>query len=67
MPNVVIDKERCKGCRLCISVCSRKALNISKMQNSKGFFPAEVACPEKCTSCTFCGLVCPDIAIQIYK
>ena len=67
MPNVIIDKEICKGCGLCISVCPKKALSISKVQNSKGFFPAEVTYPEKCTSCAFCGLVCPDIAIQIYK
>ena len=67
MPNVIIDKEMCKGCGLCIAACPKKALSISKTQNAKGIFPAEVACPEKCTSCTFCGLVCPDIAIQIYK
>jgi len=67
MPNVIIDKEICKGCGLCISVCPKKVLGISKVQNLKGFFPAKVTYPEKCTSCTFCGLVCPDIAIQIYK
>ena len=67
MPKVIIDKEACKGCGLCISACPKKALSISKVQNLKGFFPAEVTCPEKCTSCAFCGLVCPDIAIQIYK
>jgi len=67
MVKVIIDREICKGCELCISACPRKALVISKTQNVNGFFPAEVAYPEKCTSCTFCGLVCPDIAIQIYK
>ncbi len=67
MSKVIIDKEICKGCGLCISACPKKVLGISKTQNSKGFFFAEVVCPEKCTSCTFCGLVCPDIAIQIYK
>ncbi|MFH1903924.1 MAG: 4Fe-4S dicluster domain-containing protein [bacterium] len=67
MPNVIIDKEMCKGCGLCISVCPKKVLSISKVQNSKGFFPAELTYSGKCTSCTFCGLVCPDIAIQIYK
>ena len=67
MSKVIIDKEICKGCGLCISACPKKALGISKTQNSKGFFFAEVVYPEKCTSCTFCGLICPDIAIQIYK
>jgi 2-oxoglutarate ferredoxin oxidoreductase subunit delta len=60
-----IDKERCKGCGLCVSVCPKKVLDISKEINSKGYFPAYQARPEDCIYCALCCTMCPDVAITI--
>jgi len=32
-----------------------------------GYHPAECFDPSKCTGCTFCAIVCPDVAIEVYK
>jgi len=67
---IVVDRERCKGCRLCIVFCPQGRLSQSDQLNEKGYFPVEV--PEEdgettCTGCTTCGLVCPEVAIEIYR
>lgn len=61
----VIDERRCKGCGLCITVCPKKVLEISKQVNSSGFFPARMAREEECIYCGLCCTICPDVAITI--
>jgi len=64
---VVIDKETCKGCELCVEHCPQDALQMDKEDiNSKGFFVASLVDEEKCNSCTFCAVMCPDMAIRVY-
>ena len=63
---VRIDKERCKGCNLCITVCARDSLETSKELNSKGFHYAVIQSEDNCTGCKFCAEICPDAAIEIY-
>lgn len=67
MANVVIDRERCKGCELCIPVCPQHLLRRSGRPNSRGYHPAEVveALASECVGCGQCFLVCPDVAIEI--
>ena len=60
-----IDKERCKGCGLCVAVCPKKVLEITDEANAKGYFPAYQARPEDCVFCTTCCIMCPDVAISI--
>ena len=62
---VRIDKERCKGCNLCITVCARGILKPSKDLNSKGFHYAVIQSADNCTGCKFCAEICPDAAIEI--
>ncbi len=73
---ITIDKELCKGCYLCISVCPNHLIAISDKLNQKGYYPAEFAeingkgdneeaC--KCTGCTLCAIICPDVAIEVYR
>lgn len=62
-----IEKDRCKGCSLCVVVCPKKVLEISKVGNTKGYFPAYQARPEDCVFCAICCTMCPDVAITIAK
>jgi 2-oxoglutarate ferredoxin oxidoreductase subunit delta len=71
---ITIDKELCKGCGLCITVCPKKQIEISDRLNKKGYYPAsfkeaDVQDPKKvkCTGCTLCAVICPDIAIEVYR
>ena len=37
---IVIDRERCKGCQLCIEVCPNLKIEVDKALNKKGYSPA---------------------------
>ena len=60
-----IENDLCKGCGLCVSVCPKNVLEISKEINAKGYFPAYQARPEDCITCAICCTMCPDVAITI--
>ncbi len=66
MKKVIFNEERCKSCGLCVSVCPKKILQISKdKMNDKGYRPAEITNREECIGCAFCATMCPDAAITI--
>ena len=65
---IIIDKDKCKACYYCISVCPMEIIGISIDINRLGFNYAE-AITEKsheCTGCKSCAIMCPDVAISIY-
>ncbi len=64
---ITIQGERCKGCLFCIEHCPKKAISLSGNLNMKGYFVAEFNGANTCTGCGICALVCPDIAIEVYK
>ena len=70
---ITLDKEACKACYLCVSVCPEKLITISKDLNQKGYYPAEFTEANgniedrKCTGCTTCAIICPDVAIEVYR
>lgn len=61
----MIDKDRCKGCGLCVAVCPKNVLELSRKVNTKGYFPVFQARPEDCIYCAMCCVMCPDVAIAI--
>jgi len=67
MVRAKINKDKCKGCMLCVVVCPGKLIKKSKKLNKKGLYPAEIAEPEKCIACAMCALMCPDMCIEVYK
>jgi 2-oxoglutarate ferredoxin oxidoreductase subunit delta len=64
---VVIDRELCKGCYLCIRACPVKVLEQDTAPNSSGSYPSRPAHPEKCIACANCYEVCPDVCIEVYQ
>ena len=64
---VVIEKEVCKGCNLCVVACPQDVLALHKEVNSKGYHYSHMANPEACTGCTNCSAVCPDSCITVYR
>jgi 2-oxoglutarate ferredoxin oxidoreductase subunit delta len=63
---IIIDTERCKGCGLCVTVCQKGCIIISKHSNKSGYFPAEPAGSD-CTGCAMCAIICPDAVIEVYR
>jgi len=68
MARVIFDEERCKGCKLCVSVCPKGIVVVREDKlNAKGYHPAGVNDMEKCIGCAFCAIMCPDCAIEVEK
>ncbi len=65
MPRIVVQKDRCKGCELCVNACPQRILAMSEEINLKGYFFATVAEPHRCIGCRMCAITCPDAAIEV--
>lgn len=69
---IVIDRERCKGCHVCLDVCPNEMIEVDKALNAKGYSPArfreEANQNEKgCIACAQCATICPEVAIEVYR
>ena len=64
---IVIDTSRCKGCALCVAVCSKKVLAMTKKLNARGDHHAETKNGGDCIGCLQCAIICPDAAIEVQK
>ena len=63
---ISIDRDRCKGCELCIAFCPEGVLALSERDfNAAGYRPAVVVRPEACTGCAHCARMCPEAAITL--
>ena len=62
---VVIERERCKGCELCIPACRPGVLTMSVEVNAIGYRFPELSAG--CTGCRACHAVCPDYVFEVYK
>jgi len=64
---VYIDKEACKGCGICISVCPKSILAFTKDLNQKGVNYPKMIDKDKCILCENCMIYCPDFAVVVTK
>jgi 4Fe-4S ferredoxin len=64
---LILDKERCKNCSLCRTVCPKEAIEVSKfkkMGNLKPIVSISIN-PEKCIFCGICVCICPFSALKL--
>lgn len=59
MSLIIVNKEWCKKCRICIDLCPNNAL----ISNEEGY--PRLIDENLCTKCKLCELRCPDFAIEI--
>lgn len=65
---VSFERDRCKGCELCIPVCPKHIIEMdANATNSSGYHPAMVQRMEECTGCASCARMCPDSVITVER
>ncbi len=64
---LVITRDNCKACALCVHHCPKEILTLSDDINSLGYHPVTVTERNKCTACGRCALMCPDMAITLER
>ncbi len=64
---VTFQRDHCKGCELCISVCPKKILALDTVMNKKGYRPAMITDQGACIACASCAKICPDSVITVEK
>ena len=67
MNKIIINRDWCKGCYICIHICPQNVFGKDSKVNEKGFQDVVVISPEKCIGCKLCELLCPDLCILIEK
>ena len=65
---IKIIEEFCKGCQLCVHFCKNNCIEISKDKlHSSGFLLPVFVNENDCIGCGFCGWMCPECTIEVYK
>ena len=69
MGRIVINKESCKACNICMDVCPKHLIHPSSETNAHGVNFAEFKDEKnECLGCAICAQCCPDAAItEVYK
>lgn len=67
MPMIKVDKDMCKGCKLCVVTCPKDILVMSHDLNINGDMYCTQPDDSRCSGCAFCAMICPDAAIEVYK
>jgi len=62
---VVVEGEKCDGCRLCTLFCPLDVLEIGAETNRRMIHYAVVASPLNCLGCEQCQRICPTAAIFV--
>ena len=62
-----INGQLCKACGYCIQFCPKKALELGKEINEKGYQYAVLKEENDCVMCGTCAVVCPDAVIEMVE
>ncbi|MBN2035612.1 MAG: 4Fe-4S binding protein [Chitinispirillaceae bacterium] len=67
MNHIIINRDECKACYLCVDHCPQKCIVRGTTLNTMGYLAAEFK-SERCTACGICFFVCPEPgAITVIK
>lgn len=65
--HIDIERNLCKGCKLCVEFCPHHCIAIGSDINILGYQFAKFVKPE-CTACGFCFYMCPEPGtIKVFK
>ena len=68
MAHIEVNENLCKGCEMCVHACPKKIIELDREKlNAKGYHPARLREADKCIGCKACAVMCPDIAITVYR
>ncbi len=67
MSYIIVNKEWCKGCEICVVPWLEEIMAFEDEFNTQGYHPAKLIDADKCTGCAMCAEMCPDMAIEVYK
>ncbi len=69
MARIVINKDLCKSCKICMNACPKNLIKTSACTNSIGVHYAEFKDEQKeCLGCALCAESCPEAAIvEVYR
>jgi 2-oxoglutarate ferredoxin oxidoreductase subunit delta len=60
---VRMDHELCKGCGLCVSFCPEQVLYLALREGRL----VAVAKEKGCIACRSCGIICPEVAVEVFR
>lgn len=63
--HVTLDREKCRGCLLCLDICPNELFLRDSAPNASGALPALMRYPEYCINCMKCVAICPDQAFSV--
>ncbi len=63
--HVTLDRERCRGCLLCLDICPNDLFVRDHQPNQAGALPAAMRYEEYCINCMRCVTICPDQAFNV--
>ncbi|MCE5300948.1 MAG: ferredoxin family protein [Spirochaetia bacterium] len=64
---IKIDRNRCKGCMLCIDACPKGEIKQGTAINKAGYNVVEFRNNGECNACMLCAISCPDAAIEVIE
>ncbi len=67
MAKIIINRDKCKGCFLCVSFCPKGLIKKSRKINKRGSNFVEFDAQGACIGCAQCAVICPDCCIEVYK
>ena len=64
---IIIDETLCKGCDICVELCSEVVFVVSEHINHLGYYIPIPVNIDKCNGCMICEHICPELAVVLNK